>query len=161
MKLFRRNPRPTDSQERNEVNMAPEQTVQAFLTAFQLGDVETAMSVVDSSVQVDVYPLGLRVGGFDDLRGLLSEIVAAFPDLRVTVLNVIPTDAVITVELKVEGTQACDYLGVVNQEKHLDLDEAWRFTVAGGRITGVGVYWCQGQLYRRLAVKRVDQIAIV
>lgn len=143
------------------MDMTPEQTVQAFLTAFQLGDVETAMSVVGGSVQADVFPLGVRAGGFDDLRGLLGEIVAAFPDLRVTVLNVIPTGSVVTVELKVEGTQARDYLGVVNQEKHLDLDEAWRFTVAAGRITAVGVYWCQGQLYRRLAVKRVDQIAIV
>lgn len=143
------------------MDMTPEQVVQAFLTAFQLADVETAMSVVDSSIRVDVYPLGLRAGGFDDLRGLLTEIVTAFPDLRVTVRNVIPAAAVVTVELKVEGTQARDYLGAVNQEKHLDLDEAWRFTVAGGRITGVGVYWCQGQLYRRLAVKRVDQIAIV
>jgi hypothetical protein len=143
------------------MDMTPEQAVRAFLTAFQLGDVDTAMSVVDSSVHVDVYPLGLRAAGFDDLRGLMHEIVAAFPDLRVTVLNVIPTGAVVTVELKVEGTQARDYLGAVNQEKHLDLDEAWRFTVAAGLISAVAVYWCQGQLYRRLAVKRVDQIAIV
>ena len=161
MKLLRRNHHQTESQERNEVDMTPERTVQAFLTGFQLGDVESAMSVVDSAVDVDVFSIGLRAGGFDDLRGLLSEVVAAFPDLRVTVLNVIPADAVVTVELKVEGTQARDYLGVVNQKKHLDLDEAWRFTVVGGRITAVDVYWCQGQLYRRLAVKRVDQIAIV
>jgi len=43
----------------------------------------------------------------------------------------------------------------------LDLDEAWRFTVTGGAITAVSAYWCQQQLYRRLAVKRFDQIAIV
>jgi predicted ester cyclase len=161
VKVFRRNPGPAGREERNEVHMTPEQAVQAFLAAFQLGDVETAMSVVDSAVHVDVYPLGLRAAGSADLHGLLSEIVAAFPDLRVTVLNVVSTDAVVTVELKVEGTQARDYLGAVNQEKHLDLDEAWQFTVAAGRISAVAVYWCQGQLYRRLAVKRVDQIAIV
>jgi hypothetical protein len=32
--------------------------------------------------------------------------------------------------------------------------------VTGGLITGVSVYWCQQQLYRRLAVKRFDAIAI-
>jgi hypothetical protein len=33
--------------------------------------------------------------------------------------------------------------------------------VAGdGLITEVTAYWCQAQLYRRLAVKRYDQIAI-
>ena len=60
-----------------------------------------------------------------------------------------------------EGTQAADYLGAINQEKHLDVDQAWRFTVAGDRITGVDAYWCQNQLYRRLAVKRLDQISLV
>jgi hypothetical protein len=32
--------------------------------------------------------------------------------------------------------------------------------VDGGAITQVTAYWCQQQLYRRLAVKRFDQIAI-
>jgi hypothetical protein len=31
---------------------------------------------------------------------------------------------------------------------------------AGGLITEVTAYWCQAQLYRRLAVKRYDEIAI-
>jgi hypothetical protein len=79
----------------------------------------------------------------------------------VTVRDVIETGQVVTAEFKVEGTQAADYLGVVNQEKHLDLDQAWRFTVTGDRITGVQAYWCQNQLYRRLAVKRLDHVAIV
>ena len=52
------------------------------------------------------------------------------------------------------------FFGLVNQEKHLDIDQAWRFTVAGDRITQVRAYWCQAQLYRRLAVKRFDEIAI-
>ena len=30
----------------------------------------------------------------------------------------------------------------------------------GGLITEVTAYWCQAQLYRRLAVKRYDEIAI-
>ena len=29
-----------------------------------------------------------------------------------------------------------------------------------GLITEVAAYWCQAQLYRRLAVKRYDEIAI-
>ena len=32
--------------------------------------------------------------------------------------------------------------------------------MTGGVITGVTAYWCQQQLYRRLAVKRFDAIAI-
>ena len=40
------------------------------------------------------------------------------------------------------------------------LRQAWRFVAVGGLITGVDAYWCQAQLYRRLAVKRYDEIAI-
>jgi ketosteroid isomerase-like protein len=144
-----------------ETTRTPGGTVTAFLTAFGLRDVDAAMAVVSAAVSVDVHPLGVADGGADDLRTVLTGIVTAFPDLHLTVLGVIETGQVVTAELKVEGTQAADYIGVVNQEKHLDVDEAWRFTVRDGAIVALDVYWCQNQLYRRLAVKRLDQIAIV
>ena len=64
-------------------------------------------------------------------------------------------------EIKLDGTQAADYAGAVNQAKHVDLDQAWRFAVSGDQITEVHVYWCRQQLLRRLGVKRFDQVAIV
>lgn len=143
------------------MDTTPAQTVDAFLNGFRLRDVDAAMSVVDAAAEVNLYPLGVQGGGADDLWRLLEETVTAFPDLRLTTKSVIEAGRVVAVELKVEGTQAADYLGAVNQEKHLDVDQAWRFTVVGDRITGVDAYWCQNQLYRRLAVKRLDQIAIV
>jgi len=139
----------------------PGQTVRAFLDAFGRLDVAGAMAVVGDDARVDVHALDLRGGGRDDIRTVLTDIVTAFPDLRLSVLSVIETPPTVTCELKMEGTQAADYVGVVNQEKHLDVDQAWRFTVAADRITGIDAYWCQNQLYRRLAVKRLDQIAIV
>jgi ketosteroid isomerase-like protein len=66
-----------------------------------------------------------------------------------------------TAEIKVEGNQAAAYAGAINQEKHLDLDEAWHFRVTDGQISLVDAYWCQQQLYRRLGVKRFDQVSIV
>jgi ketosteroid isomerase-like protein len=126
----------------------------------QLRDSDAAMAVVDPAVRVDIPPLGVTGGGAQ-LLAVLADIFQAFPDLLVTVRNVIETGDVVTAEFKVEGTQAADYAGAVNQEKHLDVDQAWRFTVADDRIVGIDAYWCQNQLYRRLAVKRLDQIAIV
>jgi predicted ester cyclase len=139
----------------------PADTVRAFLTALAQGDPAAAMSTVDDDVRVDFFALGVRDGTAADLRAILTDLVAAFPDLRLTVRSVIETGDVVTAELKVEGTQAADYAGVVNQEKHLDVDQAWRFAVGGDHITGIKAYWCQNQLYRRLAVKRLDQVAIV
>jgi len=138
----------------------PAQTVEAFLAALARHDVDAAMALVDSQAAVTVHPFGINDKGADVLRTVLADLVRAFPDLMVTVSRVIATGDVVTALFKAEGTQAADYAGAINQEKHLDIDQAWRFTVTEGVITGVTAYWCQQQLYRRLAVKRFDAIAI-
>ena len=138
----------------------PAQTVDTFLDAFARRDVDAAMAVVDSQVAVTVHPFGLNEKGADVLRAVLADLVRAFPDLMITVSRVIATGDVVTALFKAEGTQSADYAGAINQEKHLDIDQAWRFVVADGLITEVAAYWCQAQLYRRLAVKRYDEVAI-
>ncbi|HEX4723632.1 MAG TPA: nuclear transport factor 2 family protein [Pseudonocardiaceae bacterium] len=139
----------------------PHRTVTGFLDAFAGHDIDAAMSFVDDDVQVTVHGLGVRDTGAAILRPVLDDLLRAFPDLLVTVKRLLVTGDVVAAELKVEGTQADAYAGAINQEKHIDLDEAWRFEVRGGRITAVDAYWCQQQLYRRLGVKRFDQIALV
>jgi steroid delta-isomerase-like uncharacterized protein len=141
---------------------SPKDTVQAFLDAFADRDPDAAVALAAPDVEVSVYPLHIAARGPAALRQVLADLVRAFPDLLITVSRVIATgEDVVTALFKAEGTQAADYAGAINQEKHLDIDQAWRFTVADGAITGVHAYWCQGQLYRRLAVKRYDEIAIV
>ena len=50
---------------------------------------------------------------------------------------------------------------MTNQEKHFDLDQGWLLEVtAEDLIGGVTAYWDQNQVYRRLAVKRLDKITI-
>lgn len=137
------------------------QTVEAFLTGFRTKDVEAALSTVADHAAVTVFPLEVRDSGKDVVRTLLQDIVTAFPDLLVTVRAVIEVGRVVVAEFKVEGTQAADFLDAINQEKHLDLDTAWRFTVEDDQIVGIEAYWCQNQLYRRLAVKRQDHVTIV
>jgi ketosteroid isomerase-like protein len=135
---------------------SPAATVQAFLDAFARRDA----ALVSPQAAVTVHPLGIGGRGPGALGVVLDDLIRAFPDLLVTTGRVITTGDVVTVLVKVEGTQAADYAGAINQEKHLDIDQAWRFTVTGGVITGVSAYWCQQQVYRRLAVKRFDAIAI-
>jgi len=142
------------------MTMTPTQAVQAFLDALARHDVDAAMAVTDPRVSVTVHPFGIYDGGADVLRSVLADLVRAFPDLVIDVSRVITTGEVVTALFKAEGTQAAGYAGAINQEKHLDIDQAWRFVTAGGLITEVAAYWCQAQLYRRLAVKRYDEIAI-
>ena len=138
----------------------PTQTVQAFLDAFARHDVDAAMATVDPRVSVTVHPLDVHARGADSLRTVLADLLRGFPDLMISVRRVITTGDVVTALLRAEGTQAAGYAGAINTEKHLDIEQAWRFATGGGLITGVAVYWCQAQLYRRLAVKRYDEISI-
>jgi steroid delta-isomerase-like uncharacterized protein len=138
----------------------PADTVTRFLGALADHDTDAAIALAAPDVAVDVYPLRVGGAGAAVLEEVLKDLVRAFPDLLITISRVIATGDVVTALFKAEGTQAADYAGAINQEKHLDIDQAWRFTVAGGRITQVRAYWCQAQLYRRLAVKRFDEIAI-
>ena len=138
----------------------PKQTVQAFLDAFARHDIDAAVALADPRVTVIVHPLGVREHGAGELRKILADLVRGFPDLMISVSRVITTADVVTALLKAEGTQAAGYAGAINQEKHLDIDQAWRFVTGSGLITEVTAYWCQAQLYRRLAVKRYDEIAI-
>jgi predicted ester cyclase len=138
----------------------PTQTVRDFVDAFARHDVDAAMAVVDRRVSVTVHPLGMREQGADALRTVLADLLSGFPDLLISVGRVITTGDVVTALLRAEGTQAAGYAGAINTEKHLDIEQAWRFAVGGGLITDVAVYWCQAQLYRRLAVKRYDEISI-
>lgn len=135
--------------------------VSRFLAAFARRDVEGAVAQVADDVSVTVHGLGLSGTNVGIIKEVLGDLIRAFPDLLLTVKRLVVTGDVVTAELKVEGTQADAYAGAINQEKHLDLDEAWRFEVSDGRITAIDTYWCQQQLYRRLGVKRFDQISIV
>ncbi|MGW0035501.1 nuclear transport factor 2 family protein [Gordonia sp. NPDC003376] len=137
------------------------QIVEGFVTGFRLRDPDAAVAAVLEDVAVTVYPLQIADTGVGVIRTVLQDICTAFPDLHITLTHLVDVGAVLVAEMKIEGTQAGDYAGVINQEKHLDVDSAWRFTVSGERITAVDVYWCQNQLLRRLAVKRTDHVTIV
>lgn len=124
-------------------------------------DVDAAFSVVADDAVVHIVPAGI-LGAAADGRAFFADTVAAFPDVEFFVRRSFTgSDGVTVTELSMEGTQAGDYLGVLNQEKHIDVDQVWLLASRDGRISSITGYWCQNQLYRRLAVKRLDQVAIV
>jgi putative intracellular protease/amidase/ketosteroid isomerase-like protein len=124
------------------------------------GDADGACSLIAPDAVVDFGPVG--GSGIFSSRGakLINDLVTAFPDLRVTVRSMLADSETAVVEVTMEGTQRADFVGIHNQEKHLDLDQAWVITAAGGMIANIRTYWCQNQLCRRLAVNRLDQISI-
>ncbi len=132
-----------------------------FWDAIRAGDMDGAMELVSDDATIDLLPANVN-GGKEEARGFFAATVTAFPDLLLTIKNhFIGTDGTAVTEMKMEGTQAADYLGVVNQEKHIDLDQVWMLGMSDGRITSIRGFWDQNILYRRLAVKRLDAVSIV
>ena len=131
-----------------------------FVAALARGDVDGAFRAVSPAAAVIIHPTG-QSGGPEVARDFFGEAWAAFPDLMLTVTRLTACgDGRVLVELTFEGTQAADFLGAINQEKHLDIEQAWLLATQDGVITAVTGYWDQNKLYRRLAVKRLDRIAI-
>lgn len=147
--------------EQETVETNPGAVVADFLAALGDRNVDKAFSAVADDADVSL-PAADVEGKAADAREFFRATVDAFPDLVLHLKRTVETsDGVVAVELKFEGTQGADWLGIVNQEKHLDVDQSWLFRVQDGRIRTIHGYWCQNQVYRRLAVRRIDQPAIV
>ena len=123
-------------------------------------DSEGANALILADAAVDFGPAGICGSFSEGGTKFFRDLISAFPDLRLTVHSVVADSETAVIEITVEGTQGADFLGIHNQEKHIDVDQAWVITAAHGRITSIRAYWCQTQLYRRLGVKRLDQISI-
>jgi ketosteroid isomerase-like protein len=140
--------------------VAPADIAAGFFAALGRGDIDTAFRAVSPDARVTLHATGQH-GGPEVARGFFAEALAAFPDLMLTVGRTVGCgNGRVLAELTFEGTQAAGFLGAINQEKHLDIEQAWLLSTDGDVITALTAYWDQNKLYRRLAVKRLDQIAI-
>ena len=128
----------------------------------QAGDADGILGLMTPEAAVSLVPLSRHGPVAADGAWYLRELSRAFPDLLVRVRRLFVTgDDTAVAEITIDGTQAGDFLAVVNTEKHVDLDQAWLLTVTpDDRISAVTAYWDQNQLYRRLGVKRLDQVTI-
>jgi ketosteroid isomerase-like protein len=142
--------------------MSARSAAREFFGYMEAGEVDKLLGMMTPEASVRLVPLAaqgtMAAEGVDYLR----ELATAFPDLLIRVRRLFVTaDCTAVAEITVDGTQAGDFLGIVNTEKHFDLDQAWMLQVTpDDRISAVTAYWDQNQLYRRLGVKRLDKITI-
>jgi len=123
-------------------------------------DVDGALTLVDPAAVVEFLPVRLAGRANREGRAFLERLVAAFPDLVVRAGTVFAgAGDTVVAELVLEGTQAADFYGILNQRKHMDLRQAWLLDVGDGQVRRLRAYWCQNQLYRRLGVRRLDTVA--
>jgi ketosteroid isomerase-like protein len=142
--------------------MSARTLAEEFFGRLRAGEVDEILGLMTPEATVSLVPLNwhgpMAAGGAFYLR----ELSRSFPDLEVRVRRLFVTgDNTAVAEITIDGTQADDFLSVVNTEKHFDLDQVWMLKVTpDDRISAVTAYWDQNQLYRRLGVKRLDQVTI-
>jgi ketosteroid isomerase-like protein len=142
--------------------MSARSVAEEFFGRLQAGEVDEILGLMTLEATVSLVPLNRHGPMAADGASYLRELSRSFPDLEVRVRRLFVTgDNTAVAEITIDGTQADDFLAVVNQEKHFDLDQAWMLKVTpDDRISAVTVYWDQNQLYRRLGVKRLDKVTI-
>jgi steroid delta-isomerase-like uncharacterized protein len=142
--------------------MSARSLAEKFFGLVEAGEVDEILRMMTPDATVSLVPLNRHGPMAADGASYLRELSRSFPDLLVRVRRLFVTgDNTAVAEITIEGTQAGDFLAVVNQEKHFDLDQAWMLRVTpDDRISAVTAYWDQNQLYRRLGVKRLDKVTI-
>jgi predicted ester cyclase len=142
--------------------MSARAVAQEFFDHREAGEVEHIIGMTAPGAIVSLVPLGVRGSMAEEGASYLRDLTRAFPDLLVRVRRLfVTTDNTAVAEITTDGTQAADFLGVTNQEKHFDLDQGWLLEVTSeDMIGGETAYWDQNQLYRRLGVNRLDNISI-
>lgn len=142
--------------------MSARSLAEKFFDRLQAGEVGEILGLMTPDATVSLVPLNGHGPMATDGAAYLRELSRSFPDLVVRVRRLFVTaDNTAVAEITIDGTQADDFLAVANQEKHVELDQAWMLKVTpADRISAVTAYWDQNQLYRRLGVKRLDKITI-
>ena len=132
-----------------------------FFARMDTHDTSGALALGAPHTNVALVPLNLQGDAENVGRQYFEQLMRAFPDLSVRVRRLfVGNDNTAVAEIAIEGTQAADFFGVINQEKLMDLDQVWFLHVNDGVIDRIKAYWCQNRLYRRLGVKRLDHITI-
>ncbi len=133
----------------------------SFFARMDARDTSGVLGLVTPHASFTVVPLNLQGDAEEVGRQYFEQLTSAFPDLSVRVRRLFAgNDGTAVAEVTIEGTQAADFFGINNQEKFMDLNQVWFLHVTGGAIDRIKAYWCQNQLYRRLAVKRLDHVSI-
>ena len=142
--------------------MSARSLAEKFFGLIEAGEVDEILGLMTPDATVSLVPLNRHGPMAADGASYLRELSRSFPDLLVRVRRLFVTgDNTAVAEITIDGTQADDFLAVVSQEKHFDLDQAWMLKVTpDDRISAVTAYWDQNQLYRRLGVKRLDKVTI-
>lgn len=107
--------------------------VEQWLAAGDSGDVDAFDDLLHSDVVVHA-PAGLSTGGREAEKQVWREAVAAIPDLRHTVQEVLVVDDTEMARVVVTGTLTHDFAGVRGTGRSLTIDQAVVCHLRDGKV---------------------------
>ena len=112
-------------------------TFRRFHDAINTGDAATISKTVDEVVEPDVLirtPLPVEATGAPALKQAMTMLLRAFPDLHLTVEDVIEEGDKVVGRTVVTGTQQGEYMGLAPTGRSVVYDEIFIFRFVNGRI---------------------------
>lgn len=113
------------------------ETFRRFCDAMSTGDPELISEAIDEFVEPDALirtPLPLETTGAEKLKEVFARLHRAYPDLKVTVEDVIAEGDKVVGRNTVTGTHRGEYMGLPPTGKSVSYDEIFIFRFANGRI---------------------------
>jgi steroid delta-isomerase-like uncharacterized protein len=111
--------------------------IRRFQDATNTGDLELISTTIDEIVKPDALirtPLPIEATGAQALKEVFSRLHRVFPDLQVTIEDLIAEGDKVASRNTVTGTHLGEYMGQPPTGKRVAYNEIFIFRFAGGRI---------------------------
>lgn len=112
-------------------------TIKRFSDAVNSGDTEVMSKAIDSFVAADALirtPAPIDAAGPQLLKELFGRLYTAFPDLHVTIEDLVAEGDKVVSRNSVTGTHQGDYMGVAPTGRAITYSEVFIARFADGRI---------------------------
>jgi steroid delta-isomerase-like uncharacterized protein len=111
--------------------------VRRFHDATAAGDAELISKTIDELVEPDAVihtPLPIEATGAQRLKEVFARLHRAFPDLHITIEDLIEEEDKVVSRNMVTGTHQGDYMGIPPTGKSVTYNEIFILRFTGGRI---------------------------
>jgi steroid delta-isomerase-like uncharacterized protein len=112
-------------------------TVRRFCDAVNTGDTELISKTIDELVGPDALmrtPLPIEATGAQLLKEVFARLLRAYPDLHITIEDLVEEGDKVVCRDTVTGTHQGEYMGIPPTGKSVAYDEIFIARFAGGRI---------------------------
>jgi steroid delta-isomerase-like uncharacterized protein len=136
----------------DELRTHREAVVAEHMRAEMAGDLDATLATFTGDPEYDIVPLPVLHVGDAEVRGLLANLLGAFPDLGLHALVLRHADDAVIIEGLMTGTHRGPYAGFAPTGRSMELRAAIFFTFDGPDLRRETVYYDELTLLAQLGV---------